>query len=145
MANGRQLAESNFAAFQAWASSKSDADFREMVSRGVLSRKEIAIECGFAKSVLDQNPRVKEALRDLEAELRERKVLPAAVVPDAQSPAAPLVREQGKSRAAFNADRVRRLEQENAGLKAEVTELKRLLEQFTVLQDALTQTGRLPR
>lgn len=40
--------------------------------RGQLSRKEIVRECGFAKSVLLQNPRVKDALRTEVMELRGR-------------------------------------------------------------------------
>lgn len=56
MASGRQVAEANVQAFVAWKTSKSDDDFRSLVHRGQLSRKEVAIECGFAKSVLDQNP-----------------------------------------------------------------------------------------
>lgn len=50
MANGQQVAEQNLAAFIAWASSKSDDDFREYVHRGKLKRSEIASECGFGKS-----------------------------------------------------------------------------------------------
>jgi hypothetical protein len=37
------------------------------------------------------------------------------------------------------------LEQENASLKAEVAELKRAVEKYAVLSEALAQTGRLPR
>ena len=80
MANGQQLAEQNVQTFAAWVASKSDDDFRSMANRGVLSRKEVATECGFAKSALDQNPRIKAALRELEAGLRQRSVLPPAVV-----------------------------------------------------------------
>jgi hypothetical protein len=61
MASGQQLAEQNVAAFAAWVASKTDDDFRAMANRGVLSRKEVAKECGFAKSALDQNPRIKAA------------------------------------------------------------------------------------
>jgi hypothetical protein len=145
MASGKQLAETNFASFQAWASSKSDADFREMVTRSVLSRKEIAIECGFAKSALDQNPRIKAALRELEDSLRLRGVLPPVVERDPEAPQAPVMREPGRLRAAQETERLRRLEQENAGLKAEVAELKRALEKHAMLRDALALTGRLPR
>jgi hypothetical protein len=56
--------------------SKTDDDFREMVVRGQLSQQEIARECGFAKSVLQQNPRVKETLKTLDAQLRDRNLLP---------------------------------------------------------------------
>jgi len=54
MASGKQIAEQSFQIFQAWLAGKTDADFRQMVSRGVLSRTEIAKECGFGKSALDQ-------------------------------------------------------------------------------------------
>lgn len=145
MASGQQIAEQNVRTFTAWAASKTDDDFRAMVSRGVLSRKEIAIECGFAKSALDQNPRIKTALRDLEDGLRLRGVLPPAVERDPDAPQAPVTREPGRLRAAQETERLRRLEQENAGLKAEVAELKRTVEKYAVLRDALATSGRLPR
>ena len=53
----------------------SDADFRQMVVRRVLSRIEIAQSCGFAKSALDQTPRIKRALQDLEEKLATYKEL----------------------------------------------------------------------
>lgn len=145
MLSGKQMAEKNVHTFSAWVASKSDEDFRAMASRGVLSRREVAKECGFAKSALDQNPRIKVALRDLEDALRQRGVLPQAVQVDPEAQATPLVREPGKLRAAQEAERLRRLEQENAGLKAEVSELKRQLQKHAVLAEALALTGRLPR
>jgi len=116
-----------------------------MASRGVLSRKEIAAECGFAKSALDQNPRIKAALRELEDLLRERGVLPPTVEKTAEEAAKPLMREPGKLRGVLEAERLRRLETDNASLKAEVEELKRALEKHTILSEALSMTGRLPR
>ena len=145
MANGKQLAEANFGKFQEWVATKTDDEYRSMESRGVIARKEIAKECGFAKSVLDQNPRVKAALRALEDDLRLRSVLPPAVAHDSDIPQPPLMREPGRVRATEDAERLRRLEQENAALRAEVAELKRAVDKFAVLRDALTQTGRLPR
>ncbi len=50
MASGRQVAHENLQRFTAWIASKTDEDYRALASRGVLSRKEIARECGFAKS-----------------------------------------------------------------------------------------------
>lgn len=144
MASGRQVAEANVQAFVAWKTSKSDDDFRSLVYRGQLSRKEVAIECGFAKSVLDQNPRIKAALRKLEDSLRERGVLPPVVEKPAREETPP-VRAPGKLRDALDAERLRRLETENAGLKAEVAELKRALEKHAILSEALALTGRLPR
>lgn len=145
MASGRQLAEQNVAVFTAWLASKTDDDFRAMANRGVLSRKEVATECGFAKSALDQNPRIKAVLHELEEGLRLRGVLPPAVERNTESPQAPLMREPGRLRATEDAERLRRLEQENAALKAEVAELRRAVEKFTVLREALALTGRLPR
>lgn len=142
MANGQQRAEQNVRSFITWAESKTDDDFRAMASRGVLSRIEIAKECAFAKSALDQNPRVKQALRDLETALRLRGVLPNAVQ---REPDAPSMREPGQIHGAREAERLRRLEQENASLKAEVAELKRTLAKHSVLNEALARTGRLPR
>lgn len=146
MASGKQLAEQNFQTFQVWLESKTDADFRQMVSRGVLSRKEIATECGFAKSALDQNPRIKAALRSAEDDLRKRGILPALEEkPPVDGDAPPPMREVGQQRAARDGERLKRLEQENASLRAENNELKRQLERYVVLQEALSLTGRLPR
>lgn len=145
MASGQQLAEQNVQMFAAWVASKTDGDFLEMESRGVLSRKEVAKECGFAKSALDQNPRIKAALRELEDTLRVRGVLPSAIERDPSTPSPPLMREPSRLLTALETERLRRLEQENASLKAENNELKRMLAQHTVLREALAATGRLPR
>ncbi len=145
MASGRQIADENILAFSAWVAAKTHTDFRSMAIRGVLSRTEIAAECGFAKSALSQNPRIREALAELERELREAGVLPmlsAAPVSEVQEPR---MRPPGVTGVARDAERLKRLEQENASLRAEVAELKLLLGRYTVLQEALAETGRLPR
>ncbi|MFM0205777.1 VPA1267 family protein [Paraburkholderia sediminicola] len=145
MASGRQIADENFRSFQTWLASKADSDFRQMVSRGVLSRKEIAKECGFAKSALDQNPRIKAALRATEDGLRERGILPAPLERGGGELEMPLVRETGMQRAVLESERLKRLEQDNASLRAENAELKRQLVRYAALQDALSLTGRIPR
>jgi hypothetical protein len=145
MASGKQIAEQSFQIFQTWLAGKTDADFRQMVSRGVLSRTEIAKECGFGKSALDQNTRIKAALKAAEDALRERGILPALEEKLPIDGATPPMREVGPQRAARDAERLKRLEQENASLRAENDELKRQLERYVVLQEALSLTGRLPR
>lgn len=145
MASGQQIAEENVRKFVAWAASKTDSEFRSMAIRGVLSRSEIAKECGFAKSALSQNPRIRESLRDLEEQLRTRGILPSAVEesPEVALQGMPqLGSGQGGSR---DAERLKRLEQENASLRAELDQVKRLLARYTVLQEVLAETGRLPR
>lgn len=145
MASGQQLAEENVHRFETWVASKTDDDLRSMCVRGVLSRSDIAAECGFSKSALSQNPRIKERLRALEQTLRERGVLPSlAPVTEGDGAQVPL-RQPGGQAGARDAERLKRLEQENASLRAELAEVKRALSRFAVLQEILSETGRLPR
>jgi hypothetical protein len=145
MASGQQLAEQNFQAFTAWLSSRTDEDFRQMVGRGSLSRKEIAAQCGFAVSALNQNPRIKSALLAKEAFLRDSGVLPAVASIAEDTTTLPTVREPDSARRSLDAERQSRLEQENASLRAENGQLKRELERYAVIRDVLSSTGRLPR
>lgn len=145
MASGRQVGEQNVEVFTTWIVNKTDDEYRAMESRGVLSRKEIARECGFAQSVLSQNPRVRTQLFALEAELRLRNVLPPTATDEDASAGPAKCREPGSQRASQDAERLRRLEQENASLRAENGEVKRHLERYTILQEALAQSGRIPR
>lgn len=140
--NGQQRSEQNLATFLSWMASKTDDDFREMVARGQLSRQEIARECGFAKSVLLQNPRVKDSLQALEAQLRERKVLPP-VAETSESDAAPQVAPN--PRTAADKARLKRLESENASLRAELTQVRADLDRYQLIDSVLCSTGRLPR
>lgn len=139
--SGQQKADQNLTTFLSWVASKTDADYRGMVARGQLSRQEIARECCFAKSVLLQNPRVKEALRTLEVQLRERGILPP-IADAARSP--PSADAPNPSTAADKA-RLKRLEVENAALRAEVMELRDQLERYRLMDNVLSSTGRLPR
>jgi hypothetical protein len=81
----------------------------------------------------------------LEEQLRERGVLPKPVVEAAGSPLEPPTRQADGVGSARDAERLKRLEQENASLRAELAEVKRALSRYAVLQDALAETGRLPR
>jgi hypothetical protein len=146
MANGQQLAEQNFQVFTAWLSSRTDEDFRQLVTRGSLSRKEIAAQCRFALSALNQNPRIKSALLAKETSLREVGVLPAiADKTDGIAVTSTETREASSPRRSLDAERLRRLEQENASLRAENSQLKRELERYAVIREALSITGRVPR
>jgi hypothetical protein len=145
MANGQQLAEQNLLVFTTWLASKTDDDFRQLVSRGVLSRKEIAIECGFGKSALDQNPKIKKALTVAEDALRERGILPPTTREAPEQEGEPLIREVGKATRGVDVERLRRLEQDNASLRAENRELKQQLERYALIREALALTGRAPR
>jgi len=138
--NGQERAEQNFVTFRSWAASQGDGTFRDMVVRGQLSRTEIANVCGFAKSVLVQNPRVKAALKALEDELRARGVLPPPGDPSDTKPTSP-----PNPRAGADQARLKRLEAENASLRAELSDLRERLRRYRVMDDVLGATGRLPR
>ncbi len=144
MANGQQMAELNFQAFTVWLASRTDEDLKQMVSRGSLSRKEIAAQCKFAISALNQNPRIKAALLAQEVLLRERGVLPPVARAEDEA-ATPLMRESGAAGRSLDAQRLSRLELENASLRAENGQLKRELERYAILREALSTSGRLPR
>lgn len=113
-----------------------------MVARGQLSRQEIARECGFAKSVLLQNPRVKEALLKLESKLRDRGLLPL-MTPMKENDVAPPTSTD--KRVSADKARLKRLESENASLRAEVLSLRMVIERYRLLDNALCSTGRIPR
>lgn len=138
--NGQERAEQNFLAFQTWVASKTDSDYLEMVTQGRLNRGEICRECAFGRSALVQNPRIKEALHELEEQLRVRGVLPAMTPSDA----IPL-RPKGQLQAATDSERLRKLEVENAGLRAELAEVRQRLKRFESLEALLAETGRLAR
>lgn len=61
--------------------------------------------------------------------------------PDEPAP----LRPDGQQKAAAEAERLKRLEQDNASLRAESNELKRRLARYETLHEALTLTGRVPR
>lgn len=157
MANGKQLAEQNLAIFIGWVASKSDTDFRKIIARGVLSRTEIARECGFAKSALNQNPRIRNSLHTLEEQLRARAVLPplfphahaevkgAAETCRSEMSATDQKKTERTAIEGRESELLHRLQSENANQKAEITELRRRLSKYESLHQALASTGRMPR
>jgi len=168
-------AQANFETFQAWSAAKTPDEFLSIVYRGALNRKEIALQCGFAKSVLAQNPRIHGLLQELETRLRAEGILPLAGLPEDearpdyrsefegiqpqgtdinmtdlpqenQSDTRPNPTQTKQPPANRNLESlVRRLQSENASQRAEIQELRRQLCRLSALQEALTLTGRLPR
>lgn len=141
--SGQQKSEQNFLTFMQWGEAKTDAEFRAMVVRGQLSRQDIAKECGFAKSVLAQNPRVKEALKTLEQRLRFRGILPPLA--ETESSDSPLPPTGDTHRVMVDKARLKRLESENASLRVELTQLRERMARYELLEQYMAETGRLPR
>lgn len=144
--NGKQVGAQTVQIFEAWATSASYADFRELTRRGILNRTAIAKELGFGPAAFSQNEGLAKALLHLENRLRADSVLPPLAVNQNDSDEPRLVkREPGGQRAAMDAIRLQRLEQENALLRAENAELKTAFTKYEFLREALSTTGRLPR
>lgn len=150
MANGQQLAAENLKRFESWSQEREAAgDWADYIRQGQLNRTEVAAECGFAKSVLRQNPAVKAALEALEACLRARGTLPPAKgesSPQTQVEAASASLERRIVTLNNRSEqRVKALEEQNAALRAEVLELREQLKRYQMIDDHLAQTGRMVR
>ena len=148
--SGQQIAANNLQKFQTWIAERDAAnDWTDYVRQGKLNRSELAVECGFALSVVRQNPAVKSALEAVEARLLASGILlPAKAAPSAsieagadatsQSIDKRIMAAKGKAEA-----RVKALEEQNAALKAEVRDLREQLKTFRHLDEHLCSTGRL--
>lgn len=150
MANGKQLAAENLKRFESWSAEREVAsDWADYIRRGQLNRTEVAAECGFAKSVLRQNPAVKTALETLEVRLRAEGTLPPSKgekSPQTQDEAASASVDRRVVTINNRAEqRLNALEEQNAALRAEVRELREQLKRYRMIDDHLAQTGRMVR
>ena len=139
--NGQERGAEHLESFQRWAAELTDADAKAMVRGGQLNRAEICKAVGCARSVLRQNPRIKQALDELEEGLRSRGVLPTAHVQDGELP----LRATGQLQRATDRERLKQLEVENASLRAALGEMRKKLQRWEALDTHLAATGRLPR
>jgi vacuolar-type H+-ATPase subunit I/STV1 len=145
MANGRQRAEQNIAAFDAWVATQSDEDFAQIIFQGNLNRMEVAKGVGCGKSALSQNPELRKRLKKLEELLRERGVLPQLTEKAKVQASQPKEYDNKAARRILDTKRTSQLEQENIELKARVKELEAQLERFGELSEVLSEMGMVPR
>ena len=148
--SGQQIAANNLQRFHEWIDERKAAnDWQDYVRQGKLNRSEIAKECGFALSVVRQNPAVKSGLETLEAKLLAAGVLPhernspcasSEPRPNATSQAVDKRILAGKAKAE---QRVKQLEEQNAALMAEVRDLRDKIKTYCHLDEHLCSTGRL--
>jgi hypothetical protein len=134
MTNGKSKAVQNLEAFLTWQATLSDDSFKQIVYRGALSRVEIAKACSFSKSVLQQNPKIKEDLAKLEDGLRTRGVLPQLTEKAKVEQAEPKQHDRTSRKATTDAKRIAQLEQE-------VLELKARLKRYGDLSEVLLEMG----
>ncbi len=147
--SGTQIAAINLKRFNAWIAERDAAgDWSDYLRQEKLNRSTVATECGFALSVLRQNPAVKEMLESLENRLLASGVL-LAKKSDRQTTNepkdAPILEESDQciqfSKASTDR-RVKAVEEQNAVLKAENRELREQLRQYKFLDEHLSSTGR---
>ena len=144
MANGQQKALQNLNAFDIWAATQNDEDFRQIVHRGQLNRGEIAKAIGIGKSALRQNPAIKTALENLEQDLRDRGVLPELTETAKAQRSEPKRYDPSVNKRAMESRRLLVLEQENIELKARVATLEAKLKRYGELSEVLTEFGVAP-
>ncbi|MBO1927370.1 hypothetical protein J3998_07235 [Thiomicrorhabdus sp. 6S2-11] len=123
--NGQQKAEANFQAFEQWIEVQTPESYANITHRGKLKRGDITKACGFAKSALTQNPRIRERLETLEEDLRVQGVLPRlSEKGECEKADAPLY--EAKSDKVMDSKRLASLEKENLELKAKLARLEEL-------------------
>lgn len=120
--------DESVAMFIAWEKSMTNTGFRQIVYRGRLSRTEVAKGCGFAKSVLTQNPEVRKLLKALESRLRQIGVLPEETAAKIEADSQPKKYDGKKNQHNQQQNRLRKLEQENLELKAKLRRFEELSE-----------------
>ncbi|MGR5141716.1 VPA1267 family protein [Photobacterium sp. DNB23_23_1] len=145
MASGQQKAQQNLEAFEVWKETLTDDDFRQIIFRGQLNRNEVAKGIGCGKSALNQNPTLKDSLKDLEDELRDRGVLPPLNDSAKKNTDKPKVYDNTANGKLLNSKRVSLLEAENIELRAKVKKLEKRLERFGELSETLSEMGLMPR
>ncbi len=143
--SGQQIAAENEAKFAQWLVERAEAvDWEKYTSKtgDKLNRSEIATELNFSRSVMGQNPVIKESLLEMENQLRERGLLRAVGKLDPKAIRAESDRRQqslGRTQS-----RVKALEQQVAALTAERDDLKRRVDRLEFLDHHMSTKGRVP-
>jgi F0F1-type ATP synthase delta subunit len=137
--NGQQKAQENFHKFGAWIEERKLCnDWKKYARKDKLNRSEIAKECGFALSVLRQNPAVKTLLNKVELELKEKGHLEI----DLTSLSVKAQERRSLISNSRDRDRVKALEEQLEALKNENAELKQRLKEADIFNQHLAETGR---
>ncbi|CDT25298.1 VPA1267 family protein [Vibrio sp. 10N.247.311.14] len=147
MSNGRDKGKATVAAFKAWIATQNDDSFTQIIYRGNLSRGEIckAIDCG--RPALRQNPDLAKLLKELEDDLRERKVLPPLSDEGKAKrgdTSAKMYNGDG-NKAVMQGNRLQALEREVMDLRARNAVLEQELSRFKELSEVVSELGMIPR
>ena len=134
----------NVKAFEDWIASRYQSnDWAEYIHKGQLDRTLIAQECQMSRTAVYKNAEIVKLRKATEDDLRTQGILPSKATQkiDKKLPE----RDISQAKRQRDAIRLKRLEQENAALRAENTKLKSKLSEYDLLEDVFAETGRVPR
>ena len=137
----KDIADSNSQRLQTWICDHYQLnDWNDYLRDGALNRSLIASELGIPRSSLYTNQALKSPLDNLEVRLRGEGKIPEA---KATTPESKTASEREEKHVAELETRLKSVEERNATLVAENRELKRKFERYQMIDDHLSQTGRL--
>ena len=137
MPSGRDLAKRYADRLQQWIAER-DAleDFAGYERQGKVNRAALCAELDFGRSVVNQNPAVRQRLSDAEKRWYGT---------GGSRQASEAARERAESRATRTQRELSNAHDQVAKLKAENVLLRERLRKYETLEDVLVETGRLPR
>ena len=142
MPSGQQLSVLNSQRFNAWVDERLwSKDWGQYIYRNQLNRSILARECGFAKSVLRQNPAIKKALQELEENLINMGIL--AKVSSKKKAKVNTKTNTIVVSSSKDKHRIKELEELNALLSSEILELKETMKRYKIFDEHLSNTGRM--
>ncbi|MCW8884776.1 MAG: VPA1267 family protein [Motiliproteus sp.] len=138
----RQKGQLYYEKFMSWASTMSDEDFVRIIypHTGKLNKADIKKLSGVSAEALKNNKKVKDALKDLEGDLRERGVLPPLSESGKANQSKPKEYKPGADRERMNDTHKSHLERDNHDLRVQVEELEKQVE---TLKSQLAANGEL--
>jgi cell division protein FtsB len=147
--SGRDAGRRNVEVFESWIGTRRKADdWADYIVKGQLHRARIATQCGFAPTVVRQNPAVTRRLAELEDELRRQGVLIPLDTPAKNAAVEKLddrrASIQTKTIATLQA-RVNQLNAEIVTLRARNAILEDDLTRHNLWERHLQETGRVVR
>lgn len=113
--------------FNAWASSMTDDDFRQIVyaPKGILNRQQIKKLAGLSDQAVKKNANIVAALGLLEDELRGRGVLPQLTGTGEKAKSEPKLYDKTAKRSSLDSLRVAKLESTNHDLQVQIEKLEK--------------------
>lgn len=138
MASGRELAKDYAARVKAWVVERDGAqDYHDYERDGKINRAELCAELDFGRSVVSQNPAVRECLQEAESRWYEPREM--------NRQAHEAARNRAESKSYRTSRDLSKALDDVAKLQAENVLLRKRLQKYVTLEEVLIETGRMPR